>query len=224
MGFKLAMAMGMEKAAANDVLFSGLLNGIGRIGLPDDLLSKPFEKLSKDEREVIVNHAMMGEGLLMSLDLLKGAASLIRARYEWYDGSGSPDGLKGDEIPLGAAILAVVDDFGALQTGTLLENKLTASQAGDFIIENQGRRYSPQVVDVFVKYLKIENKKGTKNIRYVAVDKLKPGMVLGKDVVTKGGLVLMAKGEKLDSTLIDKVHYLSNITESGSGVYIEVEE
>ncbi len=223
MGFKLSVTMGVEKAA-QDILFACLLSDIGRLGLSDDLLAKPFDSLSKKEREIIVSHAMMGEGLFMSLDLLHGAASLISARYERYDGSGFPSGLKGEDIPLGACILSVVDDYDALQTGALLEDKLTASQAEQFIIKNQGKRYSPRVVDAFVKYLTIEKKKSTKIIRYVDADKLKSGMVLGKDLVTADGMVLLAKGHQLDSALIEKICRLSNIAESGTGLYIEMKE
>jgi len=224
MGFKLAMSMGMTKTEARDVLFAGLLNDIGRIGLSDHLVTQPFEILSVEEQAVIISHNQMAEGLLMALDLLQVAATFICARYERYDGSGGPHGLKADEIPLGTAILAVVDDYDALQKGGLFADMMTAAEAMAFIVEHQGARYSPLVVTAFAKYLAIESNKRCKTTRYVVADELEPGMVLGKDLATTGGMVLLAKGHKLDAMLIDKVRHLAHITENSTGVYIEMED
>ncbi len=224
MGYKLAMSMGMTKPEARNVLFAGLLNDIGRIGLPDHLIARPFETLSDEEQAVIISHNQMAEGLLMALDLLQVAATFICARYERYDGSGAPHGLKVDEIPLGAAILSVVDDYDALQKGGLFEGLMTAAEAKAFIVEHQGSRYSPQVVTAFVKYLTIEGSRSHKTVQYVVADELEPGMVLGKDLATTGGMVLLAKGHRLDAILIDKIRHLAHITENSTGVYIEMED
>jgi len=224
LAFKLARQLGMNKADTQDVLFSALLHDIGKIGLPDVLLKKPFKMLSNEERKIVIKHSTMGEATLMSLDMLRNATAIIHAYNEKNNGSCNPKGDKGDVILLGAEVIAVANDYDSLQIGTLLPEKLTPSQARDFIVENRGTNYAPKVVDAFVEYLKKEGGETSKVLRYIVADDLTLGMVLGKDLVTSSGMVLLARGHVLDLIQIEKIRYISAVTEDEVGVYISVAE
>lgn len=222
MARRVALALGVDKVETQDIFFAGLLHDIGKIGLPDRLLSTPFDELSDHDREEVIRHSIVGEMLLMPLDILHGAAKIIHSHHEWFDGGGYPDGLKKEEVPLGAYILAVADDYDALRAGMLMSEKLSAAQAQDFILNNRGKRYSPQVVDVFMNLIKADNKesKAEEEAVYMSADALKEGMVLGRDLMTKSGMVLIARGYRIDEALIKKIQHLAGIAENGAGVYV----
>jgi len=222
MARRVALAMGADKVDTQDIFFAGLLHDVGKIGLSDRLLNTPFDSLSGDDREKVIRHSVVGEMLLMPLEILREAAKIIHSHHERYDGNGYPNGLKEEEIPLGAYILAVVDDYDALQAGMLMSEKLTATQAQDFIVKNSGKRYAPQVVDVFINLIKADNNETDTagEAVYTSADALREGMVLGQDLMTKSGMVLIAKGYRLDAALIKKIRYLAGITENGAGVYV----
>ncbi len=208
----LARRMGMDESGVQEVMLAGLLHDIGKIGLPDDVLKKPFNALTADERALLVRHPVTGELALMAVESLKGAAALIRHHHERFDGTGFPDGLKGLAIPLGARILAVVNDYDALQLGTLVNRPLSAGEARTFLLDNSGKRYDPQVVQEFVTVL-------TQVRGHAAVEfaqrpaALRPGMVLARDLIHRDGYLLLARGFVLDARMIDQLARL----EAGEG-------
>ena len=98
----IAQQMGMAEAEVQDVFLAALLHDVGKIGLPDYLLEKPFANLTNEERLEVIKHPVKGQTALMALEQLQGAAKLIRSHHEHFDGLGFPDKLHGLEIPLGA--------------------------------------------------------------------------------------------------------------------------
>ena len=108
---KIAKKIGMSDDDAQQVIFASLLRNIGRIGLPNELVSKPLNSLDNEETKKVLKHPVIGQGILMALDYLQDAATIIRHQYELYDGSGYPDHLQGQNIPLGARIISLVSDY-----------------------------------------------------------------------------------------------------------------
>jgi putative nucleotidyltransferase with HDIG domain len=206
----LASKMGASESDAQDVLFAGLLHDIGKIALSDDLFEKPFNSLLAHERALVIKHPTIGESLLMALDAMQETAKLIRAHHERHDGKGYPDGLKGDAIPLGARILAVVNDYDSLQHAHLTPERLTALEAQYFLKNNRGSRYDPDVVDAFIELLEKESLEA--KIRpevHMPVEALRAGMVLSRDLVTKDQIMLLSKGHMLDDRLIAKLNNIN---------------
>ncbi len=207
LGRKLALKLGMSEIEAQEVMVAGLLHDIGKIGLPDNLLHKPFNMLAGEERAAVMKHPVIGQAALMALDQLSGAARLIRGHHERFDGQGFPDGFSGLTIPLGARILAVANDYDAVQLGRVQSKRLNAEDALVFIREGRGKRYDPQVVEALVNILG-----GT--VDEVAIHEreamlypkdLKSGMVLTRDLVSRDGLLLLAKDYLLDNALIEQL-------------------
>ena len=146
---KIAQRMGLSESETQDVLIAGLLHDIGKFALPDKLLQNPFGALTPEERAEVVKHPALGQAALMALEQLKEAARLIRSHHEHFDGMGYPDGLIGTAIPLGARILALANDYDALQIGTLASKRMSAAETSSFIEGNRGKRYDRKEVDAF---------------------------------------------------------------------------
>jgi response regulator RpfG family c-di-GMP phosphodiesterase len=204
MARSLAQHMGMGPVEVQDVFVAGLLLDIGKIGLPDYLLEKPFTTLTPKERSEVVKSPVNGQMALMALEQLHGAAQLIRAHREHFDGTGYPDRLAGLEIPLGARILTVVSDYEAAQTGTLLTRRLNRADALAFIRDNAGKRYDPAVVAAFLKN-GIHAKGETELV--LGSHELLPGMELSRDMVAQDGLLLLPKGTVLTEGRIEEIQF-----------------
>lgn len=206
---RLANGMGMPEAEVQEVMLAGLLHDIGKIGMSDEILKKPFNMLTADERSQMVRHPVTGELALMSVESLKGAGKLIRHHHERFDGNGYPDGLAGLAIPLGARVLAVVNDYDALQLGTLVNRPISAADARRFLADNAAKRYDPEVVRVFLEgYAGGDASRIAEDeditLPYRPAD-LKPGMVLAHDLLHRDGYLLLAHGFVLDERMIDQL-------------------
>lgn len=217
----LAVQLGMSETHAQDVLFAGLLHDIGKIGLPDELLAKPFETLTPNERALVMKHPVIGAAALVALEPLAAATTLIRAHHERYDGLGYPDGLKGQAIPLGARILAVANDYDALQRGTVAGAPLTPRAARDFLVQNKDKRYDPVVVDAFVAQLGARHEElVSQPVLCIATADLVNGMVLARDLVTDDGVLLLAKDYLLDDALIARLRGLEQTMNTELTIFV----
>ncbi len=206
---KLGVAMGLSKDALQDLLFAALLHDIGKIALPDVLLKRPYNEMSNQERKEFEKHPILGQAALVALEPLNAAAELIRAHHEHVDGRGYPDQLQDDAIPLGARILAVIDDYNALLVGKLFPRCYTRKEACDFLLKERNRRYDATVVDHFITLLESEQQQGPILAEQcLKLSALKNGMVLTRDLVAPNGVLLLATGHQLNDELINKIGQL----------------
>ncbi len=150
----VAREMEMIAEEAKDTFYAGLLIQIGKMCLPDSILSKPYYSIPLTDKQSYLKHAVEGEGLLKGLTQLKCAAALIRHQYERYDGLGLPDGLAKQNIPLGSRILTVVSDFIAFLEGSKTGEAMTVNDVIEQLITRKNSHYDPNVVDTFLKVLK----------------------------------------------------------------------
>ncbi len=200
---KLGSRLGVEGAALQDIFLAGLLHDVGKIGLKDEILAKPVTQMTGDELGQYRKHAAKGEQSLMALEELRGAARLVRAHHERFDGTGFPDGLAGEAIPLGARILALANDYDGLQIGIISPRRLYPDDAAKLIVESSGKRYDPRVVEAFRQWRSgVEEPQGEPE---VALGGLKPGMILARDLVSRDGVLLLAADHVLDDMLIRQI-------------------
>lgn len=204
---QLAERLGFSDAEQQDVLLAGLLHDIGKIGLPDNMLNRAFNALTALEKKELMTHPVKGQQLLMSIGQLANAATLIRSHHEVMDGSGYPDQLGGLAIPQGARILAVANDYDALQNGSLALHAHSPKEAIDFLVRHRGRRYDPVVVDAMVALFAELTPKGEPDIVVDAAG-LKPGMVLTRDLLHDEGYLLLASGRVADVAMIAQLRRL----------------
>ena len=199
----VAQRMELTDTEIQDVVLAALLHDFGKIGLPDALFDKPYTQLSRDERVEVDKHPIKGEMALMALAQLHNAAKLIRHHHERFDGSGYPDHLVGLAIPLGARVLAVVNDYDAMVSGTFQSRALPSREAFAYILEQRGRRYDPAVIAVFLGPVRaLLEGTAMQTEQRVATEQLQPGRRLSRDVVDSNGLLLLSKGYVLDDKVI----------------------
>ncbi len=144
---RIASAMGLPHAEANSVREAALLHDIGKIGIPDTILTKPG-KLSAEEFRVIQQHPAMGAGIVESIPLLSHHAPAVRHHHERFDGDGYPDGLRGRHIPLAARIIAVADVLDALSSDRSYRGSLSLGTAVAEIGKASGKHFDPEIVGV----------------------------------------------------------------------------
>ncbi|HZV55127.1 MAG TPA: HD domain-containing phosphohydrolase [Rhodocyclaceae bacterium] len=204
---QLAQRLGFDDSAVQEVLLAALLHDIGKLGLPDQVLDKPFNSLSAETRAEVMKHPAKGAMVLMGIDQLKGVAPLVHHHHECWDGSGYPDRLAGLALPLGARILAVANDYDALQMGTLVNRSLKPAEALAFIVENRGKRYDPTVVDALAALISesIGSVKSASVELPLRPTQLKPGMVLARDLVHHDGYLLLARSHAVDANIIEQL-------------------
>lgn len=150
----IAKAVGFSERAADELLHAAPMHDVGKIGIPDAILLKPG-KLTEDEWHVMRQHATMGAEIIgeHSSSLLKLARMIALTHHEKWDGTGYPNGLKGNEIPVEGRIVAIADVFDALTSERPYKKAWTIDAAVALIKEQAGRHFDPELVTVFEQCL-----------------------------------------------------------------------
>ena len=147
----IGRVMRLSATEMEAVEWGGLLHDVGKIGVPDHVLLKE-DRLTRDERQVMNSHPVLGAEIIAPVKKLAPELPIIRHHHEWYNGSGYPDRLLGDEIPKLARILHVADAFEAMTAARPYRKKpLTAEQALGELRKFAGIQFDPVVVDAFVR-------------------------------------------------------------------------
>ena len=146
---QIAVRMNVGFNDTQDIFVAGLLHNIGKIGFSAELLATSLNQMSGDTLGSYRKFTVRGEQLLMPLEDMAPIAHLIRWQQERFDGAGYPDRLAGENIPIGARILAIATDYENLQNGTLLQRHLRDDQAFNMVLRGNGKRYDPAVVIAF---------------------------------------------------------------------------
>lgn len=201
----LAIRLGLDAKATQEIFIAGLLLDIGKIGLSDELLALPPTQMSGDQLGLFRKHPLRAEQLLMALEDLRGAAAILRAQMERFDGAGFPDARVGLAIPLGARILALAADYDNLQIGAMVQRRLHPEEARALIYDSSGKRYDPAVVAAFRQLMSGEAALSHPSEMTLLAGELQPGMVLAADLVSRDGLMLLAAEHVLDAAMIQQV-------------------
>lgn len=147
---EIAQELGYSWDSLESIRVAALLHDIGKIGVPDQLLGKPGP-LSRKEWEVMRSHPDLGVAILKHIDAIKDCLVAVLHHHERYDGGGYPAGLKGENIPLDARILAVADAYDAMTSERPYRcGKMTCEQALAELTSCAGKQFDPRVVEVFV--------------------------------------------------------------------------
>jgi putative nucleotidyltransferase with HDIG domain len=128
---------------------AAILHDIGKIGINDNILNKAG-KLTKEEYETIMKHPSIGADIIGKVHFLDDVTKIVRHHHEKYDGTGYPDGLKGDEIPIEASILMIADTYDAMTTDRPYRKALTKEMAIEELKKYSGTQFDPRLVDVFI--------------------------------------------------------------------------
>ena len=148
----IARQMGLPRKMGKNLEYASFLQDVGNIRVSHSILNKP-EKLTKEEMKELQTHTTIGEEIVMQVAFLKEIAPFIRHHHEAWDGSGYPDGLTADEIPLGARILAVATAYDAMTSERSYHERMDEDSAVGQLRKLAGKKYDPSVVEAFLRVL-----------------------------------------------------------------------
>lgn len=146
---EIAKRMGMDEKTQNSIYFMGLLHDIGKIGIKDEIINKPGS-LTEDEFMSIKRHSTIGYDILRDMSEISNIEKGARWHHERYDGTGYPDGLKGEEIPEYARIICVADAYDAMTSKRSYRDSMPQAKVRDEITKGRGTQFDPRIADVFL--------------------------------------------------------------------------
>jgi len=145
---RLAEAMGLPEEMVRHVEYAALLRGVGKVGIDQAILNKPG-KLTPVEYDAIKKYTTIGHQILARVHLLAPAARMVLYHQEWFDGHGYPEGLRGDAIPLGARIIAVLSAFEAMTSDRPYRKAFSKEDSLAELSRGAGTQFDPSVVEAF---------------------------------------------------------------------------
>ncbi|GHD41239.1 Response regulator c-di-GMP phosphodiesterase, RpfG family, contains REC and HD-GYP domains [Marinobacter persicus] len=198
----------MGKEATENLAMAGALYNLGKLSWKDDLFAAPSDLLKKDDRLEYLKYPVTGEQLLMALEPLKDTARIIRHHQEKWNGYGVPDRLEGDQIPYESRLLKIAVDYVELQLGLILQRKVARENAIKLLKRYRNRLYDPELVDRFIDMLvelapDIDH--DDPSVKILDTLRLKPGMILARNLYAASGMLLLNEGKVLTALLIEKL-------------------
>ena len=167
----IAKELGWSDGEAANLKNAAYLHDVGKIGVPDIILNKPT-KLLDAEYDIIKTHTTIGADILKNISLIDHVEEVARYHHERYDGSGYPEGLAGEEIPIHARIVAVADSYDAMNSKRIYRNPLSEEVIRKEINRNKGIQFDPVIADVFLKLMDENRIQSVGNMQQVLADEL----------------------------------------------------
>lgn len=151
----IAKELGMTEEEADEIGYSSMMHDVGKIKIPDSILKKPG-KPTDEEWEILKKHTIFGETILGDKEFFHTARLIARSHHEWWNGSGYPDGLSGEDIPLPARITAIADVYDALIHERVYKRAWTKEEAFQYMLKDFGTHFDPELEDIFIKLYREE--------------------------------------------------------------------
>ncbi|MCL6639605.1 MAG: GAF domain-containing protein, partial [Firmicutes bacterium] len=142
--------MGLSTSMLEDLQFGGWLHDVGKIGIPEAILTKP-ESLDPSEYQVVCTHPVVGKNILVSVNPLASILPLVLYHHEWYNGNGYPSGLRGESIPVGARIMHVADALDAMTSNRAYRKAMEWQIALNQLVRFKGIQFDPEIVNTVLK-------------------------------------------------------------------------
>ena len=149
----LAQRLGWSEEDIQNIYYVAMLHDVGKIGVPDAVLNKPF-KLTDLEFRLIKGHTIMGAEILKDFKMFPNVSIGAKYHHERYDGKGYPEGLKGESIPLVARVIGLVDSYDAMTSNRVYRRRLNDNIVMEELERGKGSQWDPELVDIFVSLVK----------------------------------------------------------------------
>ena len=215
----IAEEIGLTAPETETIAVGAQLHDIGKIGAPDIILLKNIDELSPDEMAEYVKHPIRGQAAIDGIEDFRGPGILVRHHHEWYNGKGFPDGLKGENIPIGARIISIADrldrtlqgEMRSIDTALIQIKSMLASQFDAALyapLEKAARKLFSSIIRNDIVEIELNTKD------------LFPGMILSRDVSTGTGLLLLRKGTVLNEKNIETLKRAVYLDPSKRGSFV----
>jgi putative two-component system response regulator len=192
---------------------AALLHDIGMVGIPKSILNKRRTEMINDERQLYQSHAAMGARIIGEIEIMKPAALLVGMHHEQVNGKGFPDGLAGDDIPIGAQLISAASIYDNM----IHKGKIALEDIAEGLQRINGYLLSPQVVTLLLEInVDQQHDLARKTDEERTLEDLAAGMVLAANVRMKTGAFVMAADTELNDYRIDKLkhyHTIGTITD-----------
>ncbi|WDE01033.1 HD domain-containing phosphohydrolase [Thalassomonas actiniarum] len=213
----VAARMGLDEAQCRRIYLCALLHEIGIIGLSDEALAST--KLTGAHfNDAFMTHPVIGAAIVEKIKRLAPLTENIRHQNENINGTGRPEHLSGEEIPVGARIIRIVKDFDFLIAGKHNCNKLSVTNAKIRMSELAGSDYDKKILEHFFTLLSQRQQNEESEMQYsIGLDELKPGDILSEDLVLENGNIMLTTGQEINASMIEKLreyehNFLTKIT------------
>lgn len=148
----VAKVLGLNQRQVEQIRVAGLLHDVGLLSVPEEIINKPGQ-VTPDELRVLMQHPVMGAQMFRPIHALKEICDILENHHECWDGTGYPRGLKGEEIPLAARIIAIVDAYHAMISDRPYRNAMSKEKAKRVLRNGAGTQFDPFLVDIFIAVL-----------------------------------------------------------------------
>lgn len=215
----IAKHLGLSKAEQKHVFLAGLYYQVGLASLPEQLKNKTIDKMTFSERQQWVSSVEISADILREVQLLQPAADIVKHIYEHIDGSGLPEQLSGDDIPIGARILSLVIYYDRILLGKVFQFDVSQEEAMIKVQGLVGKLFDIKIVKAFQRLLDSPQKE---NFEYaISVDKILTGMISSQDVFNHHGSKLLAKNVTITEAMIDALKQYQAIKESPVIIFVK---
>lgn len=201
---EFAEELGLSEKEIEEIEVAALLHDIGLVGIPKVILAKEMQDLSFNELNLMKQHPAFGQSLLHSIESLHQAGVIIRGHHERHDGTGYPDGLKGEEIPYASRVLALCDTYDD-NLNKRVKDKGSEAAALYHIKSGRGILFEPEMANAFLKFIGNRKQAGGFVEKEITLSQLQEGMVISRDISTSSGRLLMPKGAILSQAIIERL-------------------
>ncbi|RMF57137.1 MAG: HD domain-containing protein [Calditrichaeota bacterium] len=218
----IAENINQSKGRSAEVYLAARIHEIGKMSLPDGIIGRSYEEMEEEEIKLIRNHYLIAATCLEKIPQFIPISKTIKHIRENVDGSGLPDGLEGDKIPIGSRIIAMVDFF---DTRFFVHRRCTSiDETFDLMQEKLGVAFDPDLIGAVQEEIRkrFSNEDAPKDVQ-VKLNDLTPGMVLSKDVYTITNVLLIPRGVELTETLIHKLQSYQSTDPIRGGIFIQSE-
>ena len=219
---ELARALDLPEEDILRIEVAALLHDVGKIGIPDNIVSKAAHLLTKQQLVQLAQHVYIGRDLLRPIISLAEISQLIFSHHEHFDGKGYPKSLSGKAIPLGARIIAVTNNFDNLinKVHSRVNDKYERS-IRDINVKS-GTILDPEITGVFIEMLTANREKTSEEKKEDAftIDQLQPGMMLARDIYSTRGTNIIRKGQVLSDQHIKYIREFDRIEKVMGEIYV----
>ncbi|PIR00198.1 MAG: hypothetical protein COV66_08925 [Nitrospinae bacterium CG11_big_fil_rev_8_21_14_0_20_45_15] len=202
---------------------SAYYHDVGKLSLPNDMWEGYSDKWSADKKKLFRYIPILSQDIVQSQAELGSLGTIIRHQCENMDGSGYPDRLVGDKIPMESRIIAVANIFDEIMAmggrRNIQQDMLEGGKVLDVINKDVGKKYDASVVEVLASIIKSSRYQSSREVE-VALKDIIPEMVLSRDVITQGGKLILPHNTVLSTTTINKIILLNKIDPVVSGFYV----